>query len=112
MKKYTRQNRNSRPKKKRTLRKRKGGDNKNVGAHFIFEKMHTSPNIRARVFVKNKPKMPTNIIDFGALSKMINHYVQEVNEQISIIKEGDKKDKKMVKTINFYMDNAQIPIFQ
>ena len=74
--------------------------------------MHTSPNLKVRVFVNDKPDMPKSIIDFGALSSLISFYMTKMNEQISVLKNGDVKPPRILKSVNFYLDNREVPIFE
>ena len=89
-----------------------GGYPQKASANFLFEKMHTSPNLKVRVFVNDKPDMPKSMIDFGALSSLISFYMTKMNEQISVIKNGDVKPPRILKSVNFYLDNREVPIFE
>tara|TARA_B100001173_G_scaffold211479_1_gene182516 strand:+ start:346 stop:789 length:444 start_codon:yes stop_codon:yes gene_type:complete len=112
MRKQTKSNKKIQKKGTRKYRGKGGGYPKKATANFLFEKMHTSPNIKVRVFVNDKPDMPNSMVDFGALSDLTSFYMEKVNEQLSVLKMGDVKPPKILKSVNFYLDNKDVPIFE
>jgi hypothetical protein len=91
--------------------KKKGGYIRKEKITLLFEKQHTSPNISSIIRVYTKPTIPMSIIDFGALSQLINFYMERVEEQLATMKYGSIGPPQVMDTVDLYFNDKDIPIF-
>ena len=91
--------------------KKKGGYIRKEKITLLFEKQHTSPNISSTIRVYTKPTIPMSIIDFGALSQLINFYMERVEEQLATMKYGNIGPHQVMDTVDLYFNDKDIPIF-
>lgn len=98
-------------KRKRAVRKKKGGGTRKKTIQLLVQKKHTSPNLDTTIRVYPKPSVPSSFIDFGSFYQLFDYYFKDVEEDIAVQKYGETKPPKKLKIINVLVDDEQIPIF-
>ena len=73
----------------RQTKKKRGGRQATKEVRMVFENMHTSDkNYNIKVQVYSEDSIPQSALDFDALSDLMNSYMANVDEQLSILKDG------------------------
>ena len=89
----------------RTKKTQRGGD-RNVTKkqiNMVFENMDTTstgPKFNVRIQVYSDTPIPKSALDFDALSQLFGSYIADVDEQISIIKDGPIGPPRKERIIN------------
>jgi uncharacterized protein YozE (UPF0346 family) len=92
--------------KKNTTRTKRKGGNRDITKkqiNMVFENMHTSnkddPKYNIRIQVYSDTPIPKSALDFYALSQLFGSYTADVDEQLSLIKDGPVKPPKIERII-------------
>ena len=96
--------------------KKRGGGIKKKQIRVLFERSLLAPNnINVRIRVFAGPSVPTSVVDFDALLRLLHHYTENVDEQLEILmRESDGKQNlpKKERVINLYINDKDIPMFR
>jgi len=96
--------------------KKRGGGIKKKQIRVLFERSLLTPNnINVRIRVFTGPSVPTSVVDFDALLRLLHHYTDNVDEQLEILmRESDENPNlpKKERVINLYVNDKDIPMFR
>ena len=73
---------------------------------MLFSKKETGPGINATIRIFAKPPAPTSTIDIAGISTLMNYYMQNIEEQFALFKEGDNEFPKREKVIDIFIHNS------
>jgi hypothetical protein len=79
-------------------------------ARLLFSKYMTNPEINTNIRIFAKPSMPTSTIDIGGITKLMNYYIQNTEEQFAIFKYGDNAFPKRERVVDIYLGKGDAPV--
>lgn len=79
-------------------------------ARLLFSKYMTNPEINTNIRIFAKPSMPTSTNDIAGISKLMNYYIQNTEEQFAIFKYGDNAFPKRERVVDIYLGKGYAPI--